>query len=70
MRKREESPAEVLESILLLLAEVGEAVLREGNNQVIASAPPAQASHSANDASQAQYPVEQGEMQLRQRSFR
>lgn len=33
MRKREDSAAEVLESILLLLAEVGEAVVRDGSQK-------------------------------------
>lgn len=37
MRKREDSAAEVLESILLLLAEVGEAVVRDGSSKPLLS---------------------------------
>lgn len=69
MRKREDSPAEVLESILLLLAEVGEAVVRDGSNRPLVDD---QSSHGAvpNPHVREQTPHLEDQMQVRYRGYR
>lgn len=70
MRKREDSAAEVLESILLLLAEVGEAVVRDGSQKPLVNQPESMQAPQAQVATFAEADYLEDQTQVRQRAFR
>jgi hypothetical protein len=70
MRKREDSTAEVLESILLLLAEVGEAVVRDGSQKPLFNQSENTQAIQPQLASTTSADYLEDQTQVRQRAFR